>query len=149
MENRNRNPVRTLVSSWAFARLSTAIAKKTFRSVSLGEQLRKNYLHTADVVTCSPSAATTLLSPLTASGILRIEPLTRLCSRAGTGLPLPQQVSLVRVHTRALQRYRFDQYGTSMGVLETQQPAFALQKIQTDTPARTHTEDSPSVSPLV
>lgn len=42
---RNRKLIRTLVSSWAFARLSTAIAKNTFRSVSFGEQLRKTPSH--------------------------------------------------------------------------------------------------------
>lgn len=44
---RTRSHVLTLVSSWALARLSTAMAKKTFRSVSVGEQLRKN-LHIAN-----------------------------------------------------------------------------------------------------
>lgn len=34
---RTRSHVLTLVSSWALARLSTAMAKKTFRSVSVGE----------------------------------------------------------------------------------------------------------------
>lgn len=81
---KNQKSKLTLVSSWAFARLSTAIAKKTFRSVSVGEQLRK-ILHIANTANGSSSATTTLLSPFQ-PWYITDKPLTPLLCRCHSQL---------------------------------------------------------------